>query len=755
MLKVLRQIAQEVNTANNLEEALAIIVRRIREAMAIDACSIFVVDQADGDYVLMATDGLNPAAVGQVRLKPHEGIVGLVGERQEPINLENAPEHPRYRYFPETGEERFRAFLGVPIIHYRQVLGVLVAQQRASRLFIEDEVALLITIAAQLAGSISDGRAGGGISKLAGKRIEPSNLLVQGIAAAPGVAVGTIVLPSPFASLESVPDRKPQNIDAEETVFRAAVAVVQKELQASSARLIEVLPPDAREIFDVYAMLLASSPLIAETLKRIRAGNWAPGALRDTVMEQAGIFERMEDSYLQARAEDIRGIGRRLLIHLQSAVSEPRDYPKRCVLVGEEVSPARIVDIPIGQLVGIVCTRGSVLSHTTILARALGIPAVMGLGALPIGNLEGYEMVVDGYQGRVIVQPSPGVRAEFQRLARREKRLAVELEALRDLPAETQDGVRVPLYANTGLLSDIAPSLESGAEGIGLHRTEFAFMVREAFPAEKEQYRIYRKLLESFAPRPVTMRTLDLGGDKNLPYFPIEEKNVFMGWRGIRITLDHPEIFLVQLRAMLRANTGLNNLQILLPMISDPREVDEARSLLERAYRNLLEEGQAVSMPRLGAMIEVPATLYQIEALARRVDFFSLGTNDLTQYLLAVDRNNPRVARLYDSLHPSVIRAIHDVIRQARQCDRPISVCGEIAADPMSVILLLGMGIDALSMAAPSIPRSKWVIRSFTRTRAHGILNEALGMEDPAEIHRLLSDALQQAGLSELLRVKS
>lgn len=749
MLGVLRRITQEINTATGLEEALAIVVRRVREAIGVDACSIYLLDEADDAYVLMATDGLHQSAVGQVRLGPHEGLVGLVVERRELINLENASQHPRYHALPETGEEHFQAFIGVPIIHYRRVVGVLVAQQWATRQFGEDEVALLFTVAAQLGGVISAGLRGGGIGKPRGGR-KLRNITIKGIAGAPGVAVGTVVLPSPLANLESIPNRKAENIEAEEASFREAVAALDKELQENSARLERVLPLDARQIFEFYQLLLSDEGIVNDTVARIHAGDWAAGALRDTIVEQARIFERMEDSYLQARAEDIRGIGRRLLMYLRGPEWKPKQYPRHCILMGEEISAARLADVPVGQLAGIVCTRGSVVSHTAILARALGIPAVMGLGSLSMSQLEGSELVVDGYQGRVIIHPSRAVRAEFQRLVKSARKLSVELEALRELPAETTDGLRVGLYANTGLLSDIEPSLESGAEGIGLYRTEFAFMIRESFPSEEEQYQAYRSFLEAFAPRPVTMRTLDIGGDKSLSYFPVEEENTFMGWRGIRLMLDHPEIFLTQLRAMLRANAGLENLRLLLPMISRYKEVDEARALLDSAWRDLEEERQPAAWPQLGVMLEVPAAIYQIETLARRVEFFSIGTNDLTQYLLAVDRSNTRVASLYDNLHPAVLSAIYEAVQRAHQCGKPISVCGEMAGDPLSAILLLGMKVDALSMAAPSIPRIKWVIRAFSHSYARQILERVLNIEDPADIRRFLSAALEEVGLGAL-----
>jgi phosphotransferase system enzyme I (PtsP) len=371
----------------------------------------------------------------------------------------------------------------------------------------------------------------------------------------------------------------------------------------------------------------------------------------------------------------------------------------------------------------------------------------VGLGNVPLGQLGGRELLVDGHQGRVIVEPSPAVLEEFQRLMSQEEQRAADLEALRDLPAETQDGVRVVLQANAGLLSDLGPALNSGAEGIGLYRTEFTFMVRDSFPGEDDQYEVYRQVVESFAPRPVTIRTLDVGGDKGLPYFPIREDNPFLGWRGIRLTLDNPGVFLIQLRAMLRANAGYGNLRILLPMISSPAEVDEVHALLDRAERELLQEGRATTRPCVGVMIEVPASIYQMVELARRVDSFSIGTNDLTQYLLAVDRNNARVSAHYDSLHPAVIRAVEHAVRQAHHAGKPIGVCGDMAGDPASAILLLGLGVDSLSMASPSIPRVKRALCGFTRQRAQELVAKAIALEDPQQIHLLLNTAIEEAGL--------
>ncbi len=751
MIDRLRRVIQRVNAAKDLDEALSIIVRRVKEAMAVDVCSVYLNDQARGHYVLMASNGLNPAAVGKVRLRHDEGLIGLVGKRQEPVNLADAANHPRYLHLPETGEEPHHAFLGVPIIHYRRVLGVLVAQHGVHRRFGEDEVAFFLTIAAQLAGGISHAAASGDPSRTAnGQPLQPG--YVQGVPGSPGVAIGTIALADPLADLALVPNRRTRDPEAEEAAFRAAVTAVQQALRTRAEQMSAHLPAEERALFDVFIMLLGGDTLVSDTVRRVREGNWAPAALRDTIHEHASVFERLEDPYLQARAEDIRGLGRRLLMQLQSETVETRSWPERCVLVGEELSLPQIAEVPIDRLAGVATVRGSAVSHVALLARAMGIPAVTGLDDLRISRLDEQQIVVDGYQGRVFINPSPAVRREFERLAREEDEITAGLQELRDLPAETPDGTRLPLYVNTGLLSDITASLESGAEGVGLYRTEIPFLVRESFPSEDDQYQTYRQVLEAFAPRTVTMRTLDIGGDKSLPYFPVDEDNPFLGWRGIRFALDHPEIFLTQLRAMLRANAGLGNLQVLLPMISRVDEVDEAASLLVRAHEELLEEGHACAKPSIGIMVEAPSAVYQIRALTRRIDFLSLGTNDLTQYLLAVDRDNSRVARLYDGLHPAVLRAIVDVTEAATAMDRPVSVCGEMAADPAAIPLLVAAGVDTLSMSASAIPRAKWVIRSIPRAQATELLQRALIMENAHTVRQMMEDVLDTAGLGGLVR---
>lgn len=751
MLEILRRIVQEVNAAQDLEQALGIIVQRVKHAMQADVCSVYLTDFTNQQYVLMASDGLNPESVGAVRLGLTEGLIGVVAERAEPLNLDNAPDHPRYRFVAETGEERYHAFLGVPIIHHRKVLGILVVRQRVQRKFDETEVTLLVTMAAQLAGAIAHAEASGGIDGLKGERRRALRH-IQGLAGAPGIAIGQAVVIYPPTDLNAIPDRRVDDVEAEVAVFKAAVAKVYADIQALSVRIGQALPAEDMALFDAYLQMLGGESLVGKTIARIRAGQWAPGALRETIIEHTRAFEAMGDAYLSERASDVRDLGLRLLVYLQSDTRHTQHYPDQTIIAGDEITASMLAEVPVGRLAGVVSVRGSSSSHVAILARTLGVPAVMGAADLNVARIDGRALIVDGYQGRVYVDPTPAVRGEFMRLVQEEATLTAGLAELRELPAQTPDGYRMPLYANTGLMSELSFSAHGDVEGIGLYRTELPFMVRERFPGEEEQRVIYRQALEAFAPKPVTLRTLDVGGDKALPYFPIHEDNPFLGWRGIRITLDHPEIFIVQLRAMLRASVGLDNLHLLLPMVSTVDEVDEALRLIKRAHAELLEAGEAIIMPQVGVMIEVPSAVYQVEAIARRVDFLSIGTNDLTQYLLAVDRNNARVAALYDALHPAVLRALIQVVDGAHRHNKPVTVCGEMAGDPAAAILLLGMGIDSLSMSVVSLPRVKWMIRTLSHASARQLLEQALRYEDPQAIRAHLNKALEQAGLGSLIR---
>ncbi|MFK8018805.1 MAG: phosphoenolpyruvate--protein phosphotransferase [Pseudomonadales bacterium] len=750
MLSSLRQIVQEVNSAPSLQQALDLIVRKVRSAMGTEVCSVYMLDVASGEYVFAATEGLNVAMLGKVALAANEGLVGQVATREEPLNLDRAEKHPRFKHFPGIGEESFSSFLGVPIIHQRKVLGVLTVQQRESRRFDESEEAFLVTMSAQLAGVIAHAEATGALDSIASSE-QARSALFHGVPGSPGVALGQAVVVSSPADLNSVPDRKTNDIDAELQFFWHSLSNVRVDIKQLGDTLAGQLRPEERALFDVYLLMLDDNALGGEITEKIRQGSWAQGAVRSVILEHVRTFERMEDSYLRERAADVRDLGRRVLEYLQQSNTAREDYPEQTVLIGEELTASMLGEVPTGKLVGLVSVRGSSNSHVAIMARAMGIPTVMGAVDLPFQRLENAELIIDGYNGEIYSNPNEELSAYYRKIVAEERQLSKDLEMLKDLPCETTDGHRIPLHVNTGLMSDVVRSLDRGAEGVGLYRTEVPFLLRDRFPSEEEQRHIYREQLEAFEPLTVTMRTLDIGGDKSLPYFPIEEENPFLGWRGIRVTLDHPEIFLAQVRAMLKASEGLNNLRIMLPMVTHVSEIDEAQSLINRAYAELVDDGYNIKLPPVGVMVEVPAAVYQARAFARRVDFLSVGSNDLTQYLLAVDRNNSRVAGLYHSYHPSVLQALEAIADAANMEGKPVTICGELAGEPGAAILLMAMGYDALSMNAASIPKVKQAIRSVSKAQAEEMQLKAMQLEDGEMIAGYVQAKLDKLGISQYL----
>ena len=752
MLDQLRVIVQRVNAAKNLQSALNIIVRRVREALNTQVCSVYLFDTDINSHVLMASEGLKAQAVGHVSLDIGEGLVGLVAKHAEPINLQDASTHPSYHYIEETGEEVFHAFLGVPIIHHRSVLGVLVVQHEERRAFDEGEEAFLITLSAQLAGVIAHAEATGAIQGLSPSGHKVSDTVFPGISGSSGVSIGRIVVVFPPADLSQIPERQTKDIEKEIEFFNNCLNAVQEDMRELNAQIADQIAEEERQLFDVYVSMLDDDALGNEVVERIKMGSWAQGALAYVANEHIRNFEMMSDDYLRERAVDIRDLCSRVLFYLQQKEPITTEYSEDTILVSEELTPIMLAEVPKNKLNGLISVKGSGNSHVAILARTMGIPTVMGAVDLPLNKLDGKQVIVDGYKGEVIGNPSDIVLTRYRNTIKEQDELIAGLEGLKDVPCVSADDHRVHLWVNTGLMSDVTKSLDQGAEGIGLFRTEVPFLLSERFPSEQEQTEIYREQLEAFAPKLVTMRTLDIGGDKDLSYFPIDEENPFLGWRGIRVTLDHPEIFMAQVRAMLRASIGLENLQIMLPMISNVNEVNSALQLIKRAYRELLQEHLNVKFPPIGVMIELPAAVYQTRALARLVDFISVGSNDLTQYLLAVDRNNPRVANLYSAFHPAVLNALYHVVSEAQQEEKPVSICGEMAGDPGAAVLLMAMGFDTLSMNSAALLKVKSVIRSVSLEAAQDLLDRVMQMEDAQMIRSAVDLTLYNAGVDRLLR---
>ena len=752
-LDTLRRIVQEINASTSLHESLDIMVNRVANAMHVDVCSIYLLDERNQRYLLMASKGLKPEAVGHVSLHTSEGLVGLVGQREEIVNLDNAPKHERFMYLPETGEEIYNSFLGVPVMYRRKVMGVLVVQNKESHDFSEAAESFLVTLCAQLSGVIAHAHAVGNIDVFRKPNNLPTYKTFQGVSGSGGIALGRAVILYPPADLASVPDREADDISEELALLDHAIASVRLEIQSLDDKMQDALMAEERALFSVFLRMLDENALPAEIKAEIRDGNWAQGAVRIVIDTHIALFAQMEDDYLRERVSDLKDLGRRILAFLQEADASHRELTDESILIGEEISTAALVELPVDKIAAIVTTEGAMNSHMVIVARALGIPTVVGVTELPVNALDDVEMIVDAHQGRVFINPPRRLRTRYKEIQKEEEQIAKDLKQYETKDAITPDGVSVNLYVNTGLMIDVVRGVQRGAKGVGLYRSEIPFMLRDRFPGEEEQRAIYRQQLSHFANKPVVMRTLDIGADKDLPYFSIEEENSALGWRGIRFTLDHPEIFSSQIRAMLKASIGLNNLHILLPMVTSVSEVEEALYLLERDWIAVQEEEQVkITKPKIGIMVEVPSVLLQIEEFAELVDFFSVGSNDLTQYLLAVDRNNPRVANVYSHFHPAVLRALTRLVQQCHTYNKPISICGEMAGDPLAAILLMAMGFNTLSMSSSNILRVRKAICHVPMSDAQVQLAHVLKMDNPLVVKSWMDYYFKTHGLADMVK---
>ncbi|ONF80990.1 phosphoenolpyruvate--protein phosphotransferase PtsP [Salmonella enterica subsp. enterica serovar Typhimurium] len=706
MLTRLREIVEKVASAPRLNEALNILVTDICLAMDTEVCSVYLADHDRRCYYLMATRGLKKPRGRTVALAFDEGIVGLVGRLAEPINLADAQKHPSFKYIPSVKEERFRAFLGVPIIQRRQLLGVLVVQQRELRQYDESEESFLVTLATQMAAILSQSQ----VTALFGQYRQTR---IRALPAAPGVAIATGWQDATMPLMEQVYEASTLDTSLERERLTGALEEAANEFRRYSKRFAAGAQKETAAIFDLYSHLLSDARLRRELFAEVDKGAVAEWAVKKIIEKFAEQFAALTDNYLKERAGDLRTLGQRLLFHLDDSVQGPNAWPER---------------------------------------RALGIPTVMGADIQP-SVLHRRTLVVDGYRGELLVDPEPVLIQEYQRLISEEIELSRLAEDDVNLPAQLKSGERVKVMLNAGLSPEHEEKLGSRIDGIGLYRTEIPFMLQSGFPSEEEQVAQYQGMLQMFNDKPVTLRTLDVGADKQLPYMPISEENPCLGWRGIRITLDQPEIFLIQVRAMLRANAATGNLSILLPMVTSIDEVDEARRLIERAGREVEEMiGYAIPKPRIGIMLEVPSMVFMLPHLANRIDFISVGTNDLTQYILAVDRNNTRVASIYDSLHPAMLRALSMIAQEAEKHGLDLRLCGEMAGDPMCVAILIGLGYRHLSMNGRSVARVKYLLRHIDFEDAQTLARRSLEAQMATEVRHQVAAFMERRGMGGLIR---
>ncbi|MCB1876256.1 MAG: phosphoenolpyruvate--protein phosphotransferase [Chromatiales bacterium] len=744
-LKDIGAIVREVSAAPNLQSALRVVVSQTRSAMEVDVCTVYFANDEDHRHVIVATDGLSSRTVGKVQLSFGEGLIGRIAESKRLVNLDDIPPALDQDFLRQTGESEYRSLLGVPILYKGSLQGVLLVRQRTKRQFDFSDEALLTTLAAQLGGAIVHAKASGEwrfiCRSFAAKHFD-------GVPGAPGVAIGRAIVVG--TSVTEVPNRQVADKQAEELRLRAAILTVKEEISTLRTTLSGDLHASDLALFDAYELMLDSPELLTSALAGIHEGLWAPSSFANAVEYYATQFDEMGDPYLRERATDIRGLGSRIVNHLLGQFNERESGSSPIILVGQCLSALDIGQARTGNVAGLVSGEGSSLSHVAIVARALGIPAVVGLTGLPLFQLHGQELAIDGTQGRVHLQFGTTLRNLLQRCISEQRRVDETLEPLRDMPATTAADENVQLLVNAGFEEHPQADLVAGSSGIGLYRSELPFLLRDRLPSEHEQQELYRSVLQAAHPLPVTFRTLDIGGDKSLPYLSDGSEGPADHYRGVRFMIHHPEIFLTQLRAVFRASEGLDNLRLLFPMVSCADELDHALRLVDLARAQLLADGLSPPRCAMGVMIEVPAAVYQITPIAPLVEFFSVGTNDLSQFLLATERTDPLGDKLLRGLHPALLQVLHTIVQSVHRMGKPVSVCGEIAGDPVAALLLLGMGIDALSMESLALPKVKWALSRLTYQRMQSMADEALRCDRAVELTRLMCSIGNEIGLDAI-----
>ncbi len=744
MLSQLRDIVEQVSKVEDVHQALDIFVQQTCLAMDTECCTVYLANEQMHRLELMATQGLKFEG-DEIHIDFNEGLVGLVKRSAELLNLAEASKHPNFKYFAELGEEVYQSFLGTPIIHRKQVLGVLVVQQKTPRLFDEIEESFLVTLAAQLAVIVAHAQTQGAW------RLEKKQQEIVGIPASTGIAIGELWWDDSQPELANVYPASALDVDKEQEWLLLSIEAALGDFRRMRKKLDSEIHKDTLAIFDLFTHLL-NDPMLRKDLKaQIQKGDRADWALRQVVEAYSNRFAKMSDVYLRERAQDIRELGQRLLYFLYNTETEERSFDKPVILVVQELTASLLASVPKDKLLAVVSLEGAANSHAAILARALGVPAVMGAN-LNLKTINGRKGIVDGYGGKVFVAPNKQLLRAYKSLFNEERQLASLVNERIEEPAATHDGERIEVLLNSGLSADANIAINQGVDGVGLYRTEISFLLQHRFPSEEEQTQQYHSVLSSYPDKKVVMRTLDVGGDKALPYLPIEEDNPFLGWRGIRFTLDHPDIFLMQIRAMMRASAEYQNLNILLPMVSGAQELDDALVIIERAYREISKLDARVKMPQVGVMVEVPSMLYLLPLIKDKVDFVSVGTNDLTQYLLAVDRNNARVANVYESVHPAVVMALKHIHTTCQTLNLPVCVCGELAGDPIGALLLVGLGYRTLSMNTSNVAKVKYLLRNSDVAELEALAQQALKHPYGKNIYAMMQDFFEEKGFAGFIR---
>jgi len=755
-VSVIEESGKIIADARDPADALNKVSRWIADTFHVDVCSVYLFDQERKSLLLVATVGLNEASVGRIRMNLDEGLTGLVIEELAPVFVKDPASHPRFKYFEGSGEEKCHSYLGIPLMYHGEILGVLVIQTQDHAGIDESDIPLFKMIASQIAGEAAYANLLKGMKETSGagkhsgdertaaqqvaeSRMEKKDLL-RGIPVSAGFAEGYVHYLQDVVRFSDIYFHEADDVDHEIIRFENALVRSEAHLLHILHDVTSGLSAEDKAIFQTYLMFLRDGGLKGKVIALIRQRYAAEYALKEVILNYLRTFSRMDDTYLRERGSDIENVGKRILRNLLGLDDEkPGSFKRKTIIITSSLSPAELFSYRQNNLKGIILSKGGETSHVAIIARSCGIPMVI----IARGELrhirEDDFLILDGTSGLIFHKPSALIIHEYHRLEDEKAKKDECLARLKDLKPQTLDGVEIGIGANIGLLSDLEFVEKYGADHIGLYRTEFPFLVRERFPSEKEQVDLYRRIVEGARGKEVTIRTLDIGGDKFLSYLDYpKEDNPYLGWRSIRVSLEMRDVFREQLRAILRAS-AFGNIKILLPMITSVAEIRDTLSILHEEKTKLLKRNiQFDNMIQVGILVEVPAAVVTLEKLLRWVDFISIGTNDLVQYMLAVDRNNQKVASLYNPLHPAVISTIRKIIATCRKSRKTVVICGEAAANLKCAYLYLGMGVDRISMNPSSVPTIKHMIRNIRQFDAREALTQVLAMDDADEIEAFL-----------------
>ncbi len=754
-IHLLEDICSVITGSRDPRKTLDTIVELVAERFSIDVCSVYIFDAEQNYLVLTATVGLNRAAIGSVRMHISEGLSGLVLETKAPVFVRNPSTHPRYKYFKESGEEIYRTFLGLPLIYHQRNLGVLVIQTVEESAISEADIPVFSAITSQVAATVAYSGLLADLKKdrtdwpvqkssLPGEetpRLIEKKPVLRGIAVSSGFAQGRAHYLAESIGFDQVKMEAAENHREQRIFLEEAFAAARHDIR-ELRRDADDLPSQDAAIIEANLMILEDTAFRRKIYDRIDAGYTAAAALKQVVMQYLGHFNQMEDPYLRQRGADIVDAGKQVLANLLAIGKAPQAaFCGNTVVIAADISTAELIRLRQPHLKGIILAKGGKTSHAVILARSFEIPMIIGVKDVLDSIRENDQLIVDGTSGLIFRDPPPEIRGEYDRLLVEKEKSFRDLDRLRDLPALTRDGRFCRLGANISLLSDLELVHKYGADHIGLYRTEFPFLVRGDFPTEEEQFELYCKVIAAAAGKTVTIRTLDVGGDKLFSCLDYpKETNPYLGWRAVRVSLERDDIFRAQIRAVLRASAH-GPTSLMFPMVSTVEEVHAIKHIVKDEKSKLAAAGQPFDANMaIGIMVEVPAAVRILRHLLRHVDFVSIGTNDLTQYILAVDRNNEKVSAIYNPLHPAVIDTIREAATVCRRMGTPLSICGESASNPQCVVLYLAMGITRLSLNPSSVPLIKHLIATLSMAEAQSALMAVADMEDAARISDYLKE---------------